>query len=64
VIDAIRCARIGLDRGLSGVLGGPASYFMKSPPVQFTDEEARLAVEAFIEGDPSETQVPTFSQLD
>jgi hypothetical protein len=32
--------------------------------VQFTDEEARLAVEAFIEGDPSETQVPTFSQLD
>jgi myo-inositol-1-phosphate synthase len=51
VIDAIRCARIGLDRGVAGVLAGPASYFMKSPPMQFTDEEARLAVEAFIEGE-------------
>ncbi|MDQ3624044.1 MAG: inositol-3-phosphate synthase, partial [Verrucomicrobiota bacterium] len=51
VIDAIRCARIALDRGLRGALTGPASYFMKSPPVQFTDDEARLKVEAFIEGD-------------
>jgi myo-inositol-1-phosphate synthase len=51
VIDAIRCARIALDRGLAGVLTGPASYFMKSPPIQFTDEEARLAVEAFIDGE-------------
>ena len=51
VIDAIRCARIALDRGLAGVLAGPASYFMKSPPMQLTDEEARLAVEAFIEGE-------------
>jgi myo-inositol-1-phosphate synthase len=56
VIDAIRCARIGLDRGFSGVLDGPASYFMKSPPVQLTDEEARLAVETFIEGTMVETQ--------
>jgi myo-inositol-1-phosphate synthase len=48
VIDAIRCARLALDRGIGGALNGPASYFMKSPPVQTTDEEARLAVEAFI----------------
>jgi myo-inositol-1-phosphate synthase len=48
VIDAIRCAKLGLDRGLGGVLSGPASYFMKSPPVQRTDEEARQEVEAFI----------------
>jgi myo-inositol-1-phosphate synthase len=48
VIDAIRCARLALDRGLAGTLNGPSSYFMKSPPVQTSDEEARLAVEAFI----------------
>jgi len=50
-IDAIRCAKLGLDRGLSGTLIGPAAYFMKSPPVQFTDEEARQLVEEFIEGE-------------
>jgi myo-inositol-1-phosphate synthase len=50
VIDAIRCCRLGLDRGLSGTLIGPAAYFMKSPPVQYTDEEARRMVEDFIEG--------------
>ena len=48
VIDAIRCAKLGLDRGLSGALEAPSSYFMKSPPVQFTDNEAREMVEAFI----------------
>ena len=50
-IDAIRCAKLGLDRGQSGTLIGPAAYFMKSPPVQFTDEEARQLVEEFIGGD-------------
>ena len=50
VIDAIRCARLGLDRGLAGALVGPASYFMKSPPQQFTDDEARARTEAFIAG--------------
>jgi len=50
-IDAIRCAKLGLDRGMSGTLIGPAAYFMKSPPVQFTDEEARQLVEEFISGD-------------
>jgi myo-inositol-1-phosphate synthase len=51
VIDAIRCAKIALDRGLGGALNGPSSYYMKSPPLQFTDDEARELVEAFIRGD-------------
>lgn len=48
IIDAVRCAKLGLDRGLSGPLTAPSAYFMKSPPEQFTDDEARLKVEAFI----------------
>jgi myo-inositol-1-phosphate synthase len=48
VIDAVRCAKLALDRGVGGALIGPASYFMKSPPQQFTDNEARELVEAFI----------------
>ncbi|TFZ06228.1 inositol-3-phosphate synthase [Ramlibacter henchirensis] len=51
VIDAIRCAKIALDRGIGGALNGPSGYFMKSPPLQFTDDEARELVEAFIRGD-------------
>jgi myo-inositol-1-phosphate synthase len=51
VIDAIRCAKIALDRGIGGALNGPSSYYMKSPPLQFTDDEARELVEAFIRGD-------------
>ena len=50
VIDAIRCARLALDRGIAGPVPGPCSYFMKSPPVQVTDEEARLQVGRFIAG--------------
>ena len=48
VIDAIRCAKLGLDRGLKGPLLAPSSYFMKSPPVQYHDDEARDMVESFI----------------
>ncbi|MCS7246293.1 MAG: inositol-3-phosphate synthase [Thermomicrobium sp.] len=48
VIDAIRCAKLALDAGISGALIGPSAYFMKSPPVQYRDEEAREMVEAFI----------------
>ena len=48
VIDAIRCARLALDRGLSGSLTGPSAYFMKSPPRQYTDTEARDMTEQFI----------------
>ena len=51
VIDAVRCAKLGLDRKLAGPLLGPASYFMKSPPEQYTDHEARERTLAFIEGD-------------
>jgi len=50
VIDAVRCAKIALDRGIKGALIGPAAYFMKSPPVQYRDEEAREMVEAFVAG--------------
>ncbi len=51
VIDAVRCAKLGLDRGLSGPLLEPSSYFMKSPPVQYTDDEAHHMVERFIRGE-------------
>lgn len=50
VIDAVRCAKLALDRGVAGALTGPSSYFMKSPPEQFTDHEARARTEAFIRG--------------
>jgi len=50
VIDAIRCAKLALDRGVAGPLIGPSAYFMKSPPVQFSDEAAREMVEEFILG--------------
>ncbi|MCX6967182.1 MAG: inositol-3-phosphate synthase [Verrucomicrobia bacterium] len=51
VIDAVRCAKLALDRGIGGALIGPCAYFMKSPPRQFTDDEARQRVEAFIRGE-------------
>jgi len=54
VIDAIRCCKIALDRGLKGALVAPSSYFMKSPPVQYTDDEARRMVEEFIVKAPPE----------
>jgi len=50
VIDAVRCAKLALDRGIGGALIGPSSYLMKSPPQQFSDYEARARTEAFIEG--------------
>jgi myo-inositol-1-phosphate synthase len=58
VIDAVRCAKLALDRGIGGPVLAPASYFMKSPPQQFTDDEARELVEAFIRGD-AEALAPT-----
>ncbi len=48
VIDAIRCARLALDHGLSGALFGPSAYFMKTPPKQYTDTEAKELTEKFI----------------
>jgi myo-inositol-1-phosphate synthase len=51
VIDAIRCAKLALDRKIGGALIGPSSYYMKSPPEQFTDYEALAKTEAFIRGE-------------
>ena len=48
VIDALRCAKLGLDAGLSGALEWPSAYFMKSPPVQHHDDVCRDEVEKFI----------------
>lgn len=54
MIDAIRCARIALDRKLNGPIVGPSSYFFKTPPQQFHDEICRQKVEAFIKGNGKE----------
>jgi myo-inositol-1-phosphate synthase len=51
VIDAVRCAKLAMDRKIGGALTGPSSYFMKSPPQQFTDNEARERTIRFISGD-------------
>src|SRR6266508_4303716 len=59
VIDAVRCAKLALDRGIGGPLLGPSSYFMKSPPVQYTDDVARRAVEEFIAAPVADTLAPT-----
>jgi len=48
VIDAVRCCKLAMNNGISGPLLGPAAYFMKSPPVQYVDDEARHMVEDFI----------------
>jgi myo-inositol-1-phosphate synthase len=54
VIDAVRCAKAALDRGIGGPLLGPSSYFMKSPPAQFADDVCRQMVEEFIAGPVSD----------
>jgi myo-inositol-1-phosphate synthase len=50
IIDALRCAKLAKDRGIGGPLLGPSAYFMKSPPVQYRDEDAREMVEEFATG--------------
>jgi myo-inositol-1-phosphate synthase len=50
IIDAIRCAKLALDRGIGGPLDGPSAYFMKSPPVQYHDDDAHQMVEDFAAG--------------
>ena len=56
VIDAIRCCKLALDRGLKGALVAPSAYFMKSPPIQYSDDEARRMVEEFIASSQQATQ--------
>jgi len=51
MVDAVRCAKLALDRGIGGALTSPSSYFMKSPPIQYTDDVAREMVEEFIKGE-------------
>lgn len=58
VIDAVRCIKLALDRGLKGALTSPSSYFMKSPPVQYTDDEARSMVEEYIAEGKPESKTP------
>jgi myo-inositol-1-phosphate synthase len=59
VIDAIRCCKLALDRGLGGAIIAPSAYFMKSPPIQYTDEQARIMTEEFISGQlPQESVIP------
>jgi myo-inositol-1-phosphate synthase len=62
ITDAIRCLKLGLDRGLSGTLVAPSAYFMKSPPQQIHDDIAFNRVEAFIRGEDDETLVGTEQQ--
>jgi myo-inositol-1-phosphate synthase len=57
VIDAIRCCKLAMERGLGGTIVAPSAYFMKSPPIQYSDDEARRRVENFIAG--KEQQTPT-----
>jgi len=57
VIDAVRCCKLALDRGLSGTIVGPASYFMKSPPIQYGDDECRRRTEEFISNQCQEEPV-------
>jgi myo-inositol-1-phosphate synthase len=50
IIDAVRCAKLALDRKIGGPLLSPSSYFMKSPPEQYSDEEAHNRTQEFIDG--------------
>jgi myo-inositol-1-phosphate synthase len=54
VIDAVRCAKVARDRGMGGPLLGPSAYFMKSPPIQYSDDEAREMVKDFIDDAPAQ----------
>jgi myo-inositol-1-phosphate synthase len=53
VIDAVRCAKLAIDRGLAGPIEGPSAFFMKHPPRQCTDDEAHRLTEAFVRGEPA-----------
>ena len=61
VIDAVRCAKLALDRGIGGPLLAPSSYFMKSPPAQFHDDVCHTMVEEFIAGPVADTEIVELS---
>ncbi len=54
IIDAVRCAKLALERGLSGPITGPSSYFFKTPPIQYRDDICRQKTEDFISGNSNE----------
>jgi myo-inositol-1-phosphate synthase len=58
VIDAVRCCKLALDNGLSGALEGPSSYFMKSPPIQYADDDCHRLTEEFIAANPRKVARP------
>lgn len=62
-IDMIRCAKLALDRGISGAVAAPSAFFCKHPPVQYTDEAAYQLTEAFIEGDTVEVMVHPLKEV-
>ncbi len=62
IIDAIRCCKLALDRGIKGALIAPSAYFMKSPPIQYTDDEAHRMVEEFI-ANTKQGEVPSPEQI-
>ena len=64
VIDAVRCAKVALNRGEGGILYAPSAYFMKHPPKQYTDDEAYRMTEAFIKGIGKEAshEMPYYSR--
>jgi len=62
-IDAIRCAKMALDRGEGGVLEGPSAYFCKHPPRQVNDDEAYRLIEAFIRQHPTQVEVRQIKPL-
>jgi myo-inositol-1-phosphate synthase len=64
ITDAIRCLKVGLDRGLKGTLVAPSAYFMKSPPRQVADDIARERLEAFILGEDAETLVGATDEVE
>ncbi|HEX7365424.1 MAG TPA: inositol-3-phosphate synthase [Dehalococcoidia bacterium] len=57
VIDAVRCCKLAMDRGLKGTIVAPSSYFMKSPPIQYSDDEAHRRVESYIAGKEQQTPI-------
>jgi myo-inositol-1-phosphate synthase len=62
-IDMIRCAKLALDRGISGAVAAPSSFFCKHPPVQYTDDVAYQLTEAFIAGDSVEIIKPPLKSV-
>jgi myo-inositol-1-phosphate synthase len=57
VIDAVRCCKLAMERGLGGTIVAPSAYFMKSPPIQYSDDEARRRVDNFIVGKDQQSPV-------